>query len=388
MEVRGATDDTWTETGVTWNNQPAFGSVLDTQTLSSGTTNVWYNWNVTSFVQGQFAGDKTVSLLVKPVTENSADTTAPSYGFDAKEFGSNAPVLQVNTQASASSVANVSFFYRYSADNTNWGAWTQTGAADTSAPYTTTFSFPAGAGYYEFFSVATDNLGGVEPAPAFAQTGVHYQPAIGQVQTIDFTQPASVPVGSSFTLSATASSGLPVTFSSQTATVCAVAGDVVTTVGAGTCTVLARQAGDVGYWQPVSTTRSFTVQALAQTINFGTLGDRVLGSGNFGLSASATSNLPVQFASLTVSVCSVSGATVTLVATGTCQISATQPGDAVYAAAPSVVRSFAITPTGTVGGGGDDGDVPLPDWAVVLLALCMLGAMHRVSRRAPPAFGA
>ena len=130
-----------------------------------------------------------------------------------------------------------------------------------------------------------------------------------------------------------------------------------------------------------------TAQALAQTINFGTLGDRVLGSGNFNLSASATSNLPVQFASLSVSVCSVSGATVTLVATGTCQISATQPGDTVYAAAPSVVRSFAITASGTAGG-GDDGDVPLPDWAVVLLALCMLGAMHRRSRRAPATFSA
>src|SRR5262249_46149350 len=146
VEVRSATVDTWTETGINYGNQPAFGGVLDTQTLASGTTNVWYSWNVTAFVQSQFGGDNIVSLLVKPVDEGLAG--GPSYGFDAKEFGSNAPVLQVTTQATASSVANVRFFYRYSTDNATWGAWTQTGATDTTAPYSVGFTFPNGFGYY------------------------------------------------------------------------------------------------------------------------------------------------------------------------------------------------------------------------------------------------
>jgi alpha-tubulin suppressor-like RCC1 family protein len=79
-----------------------------------------------------------------------------------------------------------------------------------------------------------------------------------------------------------------------------------------------------------------------QTITFGSLSDRTLGDPPFTLSASATSNLAIVFSSLTPSTCTVSGATVTLVAAGTCTIAADQPGDSTYAAAPQVRRSFQI----------------------------------------------
>jgi 2',3'-cyclic-nucleotide 2'-phosphodiesterase (5'-nucleotidase family) len=384
VEVRSATDDTWTETGVTWNNQPALGSVLDTQTLSAGTTNVWYNFNVTSFVQGQFAGDKTASLLLKPVTEGSADATAPSYGFDAKEYGSNVPVLVVTTSATATSVANVKFYYRYSADNTTWGAWTQTGATDTAAPYTSSFNFPSGTGYYEFYSVATDNLGGVEPTPAFAQTAVHYQAATGSVQTINFPQPANVTVGNGFSVAASASSGLPVSIVSQTSGVCTVSGGVVSTNAMGTCTIAASQAGDPGYWLPASLARSFTVQGIAQTISFPSIGSRQLGSGPVVLAAtSSAADLPVSYLSQTMSVCTVSGNTVTLVAVGLCTIAADQAGDATRSAATTVTQSFSVTAASSGGGGGssDNGDVPLPAWALAALAAGLAGAMRRKGGR-------
>jgi MYXO-CTERM domain-containing protein len=372
VEVRSSNDDSWTETGLTWSNQPALGSVLDTQTLASGTINVTYNWNVTAFVQSQFSGDKTVSLLAKPVSEGSADATAPSYGFDAREYGSNAPVLHVTTQASASSVANVRFFYRYSTDNAAWGAWTQA-ATDTAAPYNTSFSFPNGAGYYEFYSVATDNLGGVESTPAFAQAAVHYQAASGAAQSINFAQPADVPVGSAFSVSATASSGLAVTFSSQTAGICTVSGELVTTVAPGTCTIAANQAGDAGYWLAATLTRSFTVQALAQSISFPGIASQVLGNGPVVMNAIASSGLSVQYTSQTLAVCTVSGNSVTLVAVGTCTIAANQAGGGNYAAAPTVTQSFSVT----AATGSEDGDVPLPEWAMAMLALVLLETMRR-----------
>src|SRR5262249_20533777 len=178
-----------------------------------------------SFVQGELNGDKTVSLLVKAVDE--AQTGGPSYGFDAKEFGSNSPVLRVTTQANASSVANVQLYYRYSADQATWSGWTPVGAPITAAPYSTAFNFPNGVGYYEFYRVATDNLGHTEPTPAYAQSSVHYQAATGGAQTISFGTLPSSPVGSSLALSATATSGLPVTFTSQTSTVCTVTGNQV-----------------------------------------------------------------------------------------------------------------------------------------------------------------
>ncbi|HEY4744021.1 MAG TPA: DNRLRE domain-containing protein, partial [Desulfuromonadaceae bacterium] len=174
-EVRGGNDDTWTETGITWNSQPLFGAPLATQTLASGSANLWYNWDVTPFVLGKWGGTKLVSLVVKAVTEDSPDTTPPSYAFDSKEYGSNAPVLRVTTQAAGSSVAQVQFFYRYSADNTTWGPWTPVATA-TAAPYTAQFSYPQGTGYYEFYSQATDSGNNVEPAPASAQGAIHYSP--------------------------------------------------------------------------------------------------------------------------------------------------------------------------------------------------------------------
>jgi 2',3'-cyclic-nucleotide 2'-phosphodiesterase/3'-nucleotidase/5'-nucleotidase len=378
VEVRSATDDSWTEAGLNWNTQPALGAVLDTRNLTSGTTNVWYGWNVTSFVQGQWAGDKVVSLMAKAVTEGSSDATAPSYAFDAKEYGSNGPVLQVTTQATATSIANVRLFYRYSADNANWGTWTQVGPTLTAAPYTAPFSFPQGYGYYEFYSVATDNLGNVEPTPAYAQASVHHQAASGAAQTITFAPLAVVPVGSSFSVSATASSGLAVAFSSQTTSVCTVAGNVVTALAVGTCTIAADQSGEVDYWLPAPTVaRSFAVQGLAQTISFPAIGNQVLGAAPFGVTATATSGLPVTIVSQTTSVCSVTGNTVTLLMVGTCTLAATQAGDGTYSAAPNVTVSFVVTSGSGGGSQGSNGDVPIPLWALALLGAGLLGAAQR-----------
>ena len=55
--------------------------------------------------------------------------------------------------------------------------------------------------------------------------------------------------------------------------------------------------------------------------------------------ASASSGLSVSFASLTTGVCTVSGATATMIAAGTCTIQASQAGNGVYAAAAPVSRS-------------------------------------------------
>jgi uncharacterized repeat protein (TIGR01451 family) len=80
----------------------------------------------------------------------------------------------------------------------------------------------------------------------------------------------------------------------------------------------------------------------SQTINFGVLPSRVVGAPNFTISATATSGLPIRFASITSAVCLVSGATVSVVIAGTCTIQATQPGNAMYAGATPVNQSFQV----------------------------------------------
>jgi ribosomal protein S11 len=147
---------------------------------------------------------------------------------------------------------------------------------------------------------------------------------------------------SPFTVSATASSGLPVSFASATLTVCTVSGTTVTLVSTGTCTIKATQAGNANWAAATPISQSFQVTQGTQTISFAPLSSQHLGIPPFTVSATASSGLPVSFASATTTVCTVSGSTVTLLATGTCTIKASQPGNANWAAATPVSQSFQV----------------------------------------------
>ena len=64
-------------------------------------------------------------------------------------------------------------------------------------------------------------------------------------QTINFGTPSNQPIGApAFTVTATASSGLSVSFASTTTTVCTVSGNTVTLVAVGKCTIQATQSGN------------------------------------------------------------------------------------------------------------------------------------------------
>jgi hypothetical protein len=80
-----------------------------------------------------------------------------------------------------------------------------------------------------------------------------------------------------------------------------------------------------------------------QTIAFGALSAHPLGSTPPALSAVASSGLAVTFASNSAAVCTVSGVNITLVKGGTCSVTASQPGNATYAAATPVTRTFFVS---------------------------------------------
>ena len=92
-------------------------------------------------------------------------------------------------------------------------------------------------------------------------------------QTITFTSTApanAVVAGPTYTVTATASSGLPVTFTiDATATsVCSIAGSTVSFTAAGTCVIDANQAGDSNYNAAPQVEQSFPVGKGTQTISF------------------------------------------------------------------------------------------------------------------------
>ncbi|MFN4133786.1 MAG: PGF-pre-PGF domain-containing protein, partial [Candidatus Hadarchaeales archaeon] len=74
-------------------------------------------------------------------------------------------------------VVSVALYYRHSSDNFTWAPWTLFGI-DNSAPWSWSFTAPEGEGYYEFYSLATDDEGNSEPAPlvASASCGVDLSP--------------------------------------------------------------------------------------------------------------------------------------------------------------------------------------------------------------------
>ena len=83
-----------------------------------------------------------------------------------------------------------------------------------------------------------------------------------------------------------------------------------------------------------------TVAKRDQTITFDALPNKTFGNADFTVSAAATSGLTVSFAA--DGQCTVSGTTVHLTGAGSCTITASQAGDGVFNAAPSVQRTFQI----------------------------------------------
>ncbi len=111
-----------------------------------------------------------------------------------------------------------------------------------------------------------------------------------------------------------------------------------------------------------------------QTIAFANPGPQGLRVGSVDLGVSSSSGLPVAIASNSLGTCTVSAASVTLLAIGICDLTATQAGDGVYNAALPVDQSFAIV--------AEPSAIPTLDGrAMVMLSLLLGGFACARSRR-------
>ena len=287
-------------------------------------------------------------------TSGSYATTAIGCG-NRTYFGKISPVLELDktvltiTPATATLGQNVTF------------KATVTGVSQTTPTPTGSVSFQSGT---TILGSGTLNASGVATATSSsAAVGINSVVAVYSgdsiydantsaavtltvnpgPQTITFVTPATQVYGATLGLSATASSGLAVSFASTTGAVCTVAGTTASFVGAGTCTIQATQAGDSDYLAAPAVSRSFTVARTTQTITFPAIPATTLVTGSVAMTATASSGLAVSYASATPAVCTVSGSTVNLVAGGNCGIVASQAGNGDYYAAAAVGRNFAVT---------------------------------------------
>ena len=162
-------------------------------------------------------------------------------------------------------------------------------------------------------------------------------------QTLDFAAIGDqVATSPPVMLSATASSGLDVTFTvlSGPATV---SSNVLTLTGAGTVVVQAAQAGNTNYNPTASVNRSFLVTAAASQITWSDLPAKAVGDEPFALGTVSSSGLPVTYTNSGTNVAVVVGNQVAIVGAGTCTITASDAGNSSYASV-TVDHTLTVSP--------------------------------------------
>ncbi|MEO6916186.1 MAG: T9SS type A sorting domain-containing protein [Chitinophagaceae bacterium] len=158
-------------------------------------------------------------------------------------------------------------------------------------------------------------------------------------QIINFPAISSRTYGTSpFVLSATASSGLQVSFKviSGNATI---SGDTLTLTGAGTVIVAASQGGNNNYAEAVKVLQSFVLNKNGQTIDFPAVPSKTFSDTSFDLPASASSGLEVTFRVLSGNAVVIANK-VKLTGSGWVIVEASQAGDSSYSAAKPVTQGF------------------------------------------------
>ena len=154
--------------------------------------------------------------------------------------------------------------------------------------------------------------------------------------------PAKTFGDSVFSADATASSGLAVSYASSNPAVANVSGVTVTIVGAGTATITASQAGNGTYAAATEVQQTLVVGRASQSITFGMLATKAYGDAPFSLTTTASSGLPVSYASSNPAVATVNGNTVTIVGLGSTTITASQVGNSNYNPATNVNQTLNV----------------------------------------------
>lgn len=324
-------------------------------------------WCTTGVAPDGSAGD----CLATPLSTGTHKVTA-TFSGDPNHLGSSSSDIGQVIAPPPASIAATAGTPQQTPIGTAFGATLQVQVKDSSGQpvpnWTVTFSGP-GSGptaFVDTITPVTDNNGyAAVTATANGTVGAYVLRAgvAGVAQTasfaltnqlppniISFAKPANTPFsGQPPKLGATATSGLPIAYTSSTLGVCNTdhvnqyGAFVISFVAAGTCTILANQAGDDIYPAATQVSQSFNVTAGSNVISFSKPANAVFKENPPVLSGTASSNLPVTYASSTPGVCMVTGAgVISFVSPGICTIQADQAGNSNYAVATQVRQSFAI----------------------------------------------
>jgi streptogramin lyase len=147
----------------------------------------------------------------------------------------------------------------------------------------------------------------------------------------------------SFSLNATASSGLPVSFTSSNTNVAVVSSNIVSIVGAGNTTITASQLGNTNFFTAAMVSQILKVAKANQVIGFGKIPSQTYAPGStFSLNATNSSELGVSYSSSNTNVAKISGNMVTITGAGNTIVTASWQGDPNYKAAAPVHQALSV----------------------------------------------
>lgn len=160
-------------------------------------------------------------------------------------------------------------------------------------------------------------------------------------QTINFPQIADQVATSTVSLSATAGSGLSVSFAVVGSGPGEISGgSTLTFTGAGSVGVIASQAGNAMWNAAPNVTNTLSVSKATQTITFAPIADQVVTS-TLTLSATAGSGLTVSFTASGPAAIS-AGNILSFSDTGSVSVVASQAGNAIWSVAPNMTNAFNV----------------------------------------------
>lgn len=167
---------------------------------------------------------------------------------------------------------------------------------------------------------------------------------VGQFITFP-TPPTKSLSDGDFDPGATSSAGRPVTYTSQTPTVCTIVDGKIRMLTGGDCTITANASAGGGYSAAPPVSRTFKIKK-KQTITFPPILAKPVTSPDFDPGATAQSGLPIAYASTTPTICTIVANKVHILAEGICGLTADQAGgtnaSGIWEPAEQVSKSFAI----------------------------------------------
>ncbi|MFZ9773773.1 MAG: invasin domain 3-containing protein, partial [Ilumatobacteraceae bacterium] len=240
-----------------------------------GTTSVAAVSGTATFAGLTFAGLVSTTYRLTFSSPGLTSTESDEFQFAAGKFGSVSLATTTisssatELEANGTSTATITVQTKDAGGNnliSSQGTLTLSTTAGTlgsvtdngDGTYTATFTAPAARG------TGTATISGVLAGSSLTSTT---DITLKTTQTITFAQPDAVVLGTlPYTLTATSTSGLAVSFTSSTTSICTITtAGRITIKAVGTCTINADQAGNSTYWVATQVARSFLVNATTPT---------------------------------------------------------------------------------------------------------------------------